>query len=57
MPWDCPGVLKSKSGMMRSSTDGNLRDLCLGASSLLVQETFKFKVLKRDFQLPKIIGM
>ena len=42
---------------MWSPTDGNLSDLCVGATSLLVPETFKFKFLKRDFQLPTIMGM
>ena len=37
----------SKVGMawMWSQKDGNLSGLCLGATSLSVPETFKFKVL------------
>ena len=35
----------SKVGMgwIRSPTDGNLSDLCLGATSLFVPDSFKFK--------------
>ena len=43
MSWDLPGVLKSRSGMDMVPTDGNLSYLCLGATPLLVPETFKFK--------------
>ena len=57
----CPGVAQawSKVGVvwMWSLTDGNLSYLCLGATSLLVPETFKFKNLKCDFQLPTILGV
>ena len=42
---------------MWSRTDRNLLNLCLGATFLLIPETFKFKVLKRDFQLPTIMGV
>ena len=50
----------SKVGVvwMWSPTYRNLLYLCLWATSLLVLETFKFKnFLKRDFQLPTILGV
>ena len=42
---------------MWSPTDANLLDLYLGATSLLVLETFKFKVLITWLQIPKMIAM
>ena len=42
---------------MWSPTDENPSGLCLGSTLFLVSETFKFKVLKRDFQLPTIMGL
>ena len=40
-----------------SPSDGDLSYLSLKATSVLVSETFKFKVLKCDFQLPAIMGV
>ena len=40
-----------------SPSDGDLSYLSLKATSFLVSETFKFKVLKCDFQLPAIMGV
>ena len=56
MSWGCQGMLRSGVAWMWHPADGNLY-LCLGATSLLVPETLKFKALKRDFQLPTTMGI
>ena len=45
MSWGAKVCSKVGVAWMWSPKDGNLSDLCLGVTSFLVPETFKFKVL------------
>ena len=43
MSWCCQACSNQGVAWMWSPTDGNISYLCLGATSLLVPETFKYK--------------
>ena len=58
MSWGYPDMLKRGVTCLWSPKDGNLSYLCLGTTSLLVPETFKFKNFETcDFQLPTIMDV
>ena len=58
MSWGCPGMLKSRSTMdMVSNRWEYIMSFVQGLHPSWFQRQLNSKILKRDFQLPTILGM